>query len=203
MDENVLAAMARWPNVPDVFGWLSLTESGQWRLYPRGDALDPDPGPGEAISSPPILRFIGRNYAADAAGQWFFQNGPQRVYVRLDAAPYVLHTEDDAEGRTRLLTHTGLPVNTPEGWWLGDDGRLYAQTEHGAALVAGRDLECVLSLLRAPDGKTALEQLEVASGDAFPVEWPGPAPTSAQLRFCPASALASTLGFVARPQAAR
>src|SRR3546814_7173665 len=29
MDENVIAAMARWPDVPDVFGWLSLTERGQ------------------------------------------------------------------------------------------------------------------------------------------------------------------------------
>ncbi|MGB3277244.1 MAG: DUF2946 family protein, partial [Castellaniella sp.] len=30
MDDQVLAAMARWPNVPAVHGWLSLTARGQW-----------------------------------------------------------------------------------------------------------------------------------------------------------------------------
>src|SRR3546814_10640581 len=63
MDEQVIAAMARWPDVPDVYGWLSLSERGEWRLHPQGDALRPQhcaPGaccsPGEAISSTPIDR---------------------------------------------------------------------------------------------------------------------------------------------------
>src|SRR3546814_16941226 len=87
MDEQVSAAMARWPDVPDVYGWLSLSERGEWRLHPQGDALLPQhcaPGaccsPGEAISSTTILQFMNRNYAVDDAGQWYFQNGQQRVY---------------------------------------------------------------------------------------------------------------------------
>lgn len=211
MDENVIAAMARWPDVPDVYGWLSLTERGEWRLHPQGDALAPldaagnGLSPGEAISSPPILAFIGRNYAADKAGQWYFQNGPQRVYVRLDAAPYIVHTTREDRGGPRLRTHTGLPVNELRGWWLDDDGRLYAQTEHGPALVAGRDLESVLASLRTLDGKPVLERLEAqhwTGGDAFQVEWTDAQDPPAALHFCPASAIPDTLGFVSRPRAA-
>lgn len=210
MDENVIAAMARWPDVPDVYGWLSLTERGEWRLHPQGDALVPlgagnGLSPGEAISSPPILAFIGRNYAADNAGQWYFQNGPQRVYVRLDAAPYILHTTREGTGEPRLRTHTGLPVKELRGWWLDDDGKLYAQTEHGPALVAGRDLESVLASLRTPDGTAVLERLEAqhwAGGDTLQVKWIDAHGPPAALRFCPAGAIPDTLGFVSRPHAA-
>lgn len=84
MDENVIAAMARWPDVPDVFGWLSLNARGHWRLHTQGEALDANgPGrpssPGVPISSPRINQFINRNYARDAKGQWYFQNGPQQI----------------------------------------------------------------------------------------------------------------------------
>ena len=36
-----------------------------------------------------LISFIQRNYQADAQVRWFFQNGPQRVYVELEAAPWV------------------------------------------------------------------------------------------------------------------
>ena len=38
---------------------------------------------GSVLQHDKLIEFIGRNYAADAQGQWFFQNGPQRVYVCL------------------------------------------------------------------------------------------------------------------------
>jgi hypothetical protein len=207
MDDNVIAAMARWPDVPDVFGWLSLTERGEWRLHPRGDALAPAAGmneglaAGETISSPPILTFIGRNYAADERGQWYFQNGPQRVYVRLDAAPYILHTTGATTGELGLHTHNGLPVTELRSLWLSDDGKLYAQTEHGPALVSGHDLESVLSSLRMQDGRTVLQRLEQhwTSGDAFLVEWTGQQGSPAELRCCPDAAIPGTLGFIRLP----
>jgi hypothetical protein len=184
MDENVLAAMARWPNVPDVYGWLSLTEQGQWRLHPQGDALTAAEagngiqaplsagdaatsadatgpyGPGEAITSPPILHFIDRNYSHDARGQWYFQNGPQKVYVRLDAAPYVLHTSASPEVGLKLRTHNGMDVASIASWWLDDTGRLFAMTDHGPGLVAGRDLSAVLAALRTTQGATLLDALD-------------------------------------------
>lgn len=152
MDEQVIAAMARWPDVPAVYGWLSLTESGQWRLHPQGDALQQPETPGDSISSPQILAFINRNYASDDQGQWYFQNGPQRVYVRLDAAPYTAHTVMTSSGQLVLRTHTGLDIQALQALYLDDDGRLYAASEHGAALIAGRDLPALLDALQTDAG---------------------------------------------------
>ena len=76
MDPSVLSAIRKWPDVPDVFGWLSLDLRGNWRLK------------GDVIANPGICEFIGRNYAADPHGRWFFQNGPQRVFVSLAYAPF-------------------------------------------------------------------------------------------------------------------
>ena len=40
------------------------------------------------------------------AGAWFFQNGPQRVYVELEAAPWVWRVRRRADGRP-VTAHTG------------------------------------------------------------------------------------------------
>ena len=152
MDEDVLAAMARWPDVPDAYGWLSLDARGRWRLHPEGDALAG--GPGVSISNPGILAFIGRNYGHDEQGRWFFQNGPQRVFVRLDAAPLVLRQTDETGG---LATHTGLPVCQVTRWALDSGGRLYAATEHGPGMVEDRHLLGVLALMRTAAGNPLLE----------------------------------------------
>jgi hypothetical protein len=139
MDDDVLAAMKRWPDVPAVRGWLSLDPRGNWRLHPEGDAADG--GLGEPISNPRILEFFGRNYAREDDGRWFVQNGPQRVYVRIDAAPLVLLT-DDASGT--LVAHTGKAVSRVDAWWLDDGGRLLASTDLGPAVIIDRDLSKVL-----------------------------------------------------------
>ncbi|HYG42658.1 MAG TPA: DUF2946 family protein, partial [Bordetella sp.] len=139
MDSSVKAALAKWPDVPAVYGWLSLDERGRWRLHPDGDAADG--GPGDSITNTQILEFIGRNYEGDEQGRWYFQNGPQRVYLRLDAAPYLLRRADDGIG---LTTHTGLPVHAVAAWWLDDTGRLYAQADAGPAMIEGRELPAVL-----------------------------------------------------------
>ena len=73
MDQSVKDAIARWPDVPAAHGWLSLDARGRWRFHPQG--LSAQGGPGESITNPQILDFIGRNYAHDDAGRWFFQNG--------------------------------------------------------------------------------------------------------------------------------
>ncbi|PLC53056.1 hypothetical protein CR155_14735 [Pollutimonas nitritireducens] len=219
MDENVIAAMARWPNVPDVYGWLSLTASGQWRLHPAGDAwqsprpsvgtapqLGHDGRTGESISSDQIIRFIDRNYTHDHQGRWFFQNGPQRVYVRLDAAPYILLTGGSTGGDgLSLTTHTGLDVATVQEWWLDDNGRLYAHTEHGPGLVAGRDLPSVLDALYTTEGVNLMAALEADStpSDTLTLRALGasttPAANAVPFRTCPATDIPTRLGFVANP----
>ena len=32
MEDIVLQAMAKWPNVPDCYGWLGLDARGHWHL---------------------------------------------------------------------------------------------------------------------------------------------------------------------------
>jgi hypothetical protein len=46
--------------------------------------------PGDAIKHAALNAFIARNYASDTDGRYFFQNGPQRVYVNLDATPWIV-----------------------------------------------------------------------------------------------------------------
>jgi len=141
IDEQVESAMRRWPQVPAVHGWLRLDRRGRWLLIDRGrpgfdEARD---GAGSEITSPPILDFIGRNYAADEAGRWYWQNGPQRVFVDLDLAPLVLRVVGEA-GAARLVTHTGYPLETPDSGWIDADGNVFLETAMGPGALHDLDL---------------------------------------------------------------
>ena len=160
MDQAVKDAIARWPDVPAVFGWLSLDERGRWRLHPQGDAAAG--GPGEPIANAQILAFMDRNYAGDAQGRWYFQNGPQRVYVRLDAAPYILRLAASGDG---LQTHTGQDAGEVGAWWLDETGRLYAATEPGPGMIEDRDLGTLLARLHTEAGVPLLDALEDLAAD--------------------------------------
>lgn len=139
MDDAVLDAMARWPNVPDVYGWLSLDRRGRWRIKD------------EVVGNQTLSRFIGRNYAVDERGCWFFQNGPQRVFVALEYTPWVLYLA--APGK--LETHTGLTVEAPGPAYLDNEGNLLIDTGRGLGLVCDRDLAELTEHLRLPDGSGA------------------------------------------------
>ena len=141
LDPLVQQAMARWPNVPAVYGWLRLDRRGRWWLIDRGapgfdEARD---GLGSPITSPPILDFIGRNYQSDAQGRWSWQNGPQRVYVDLDLAPLYLRVLGEAPRQT-LVTHTGEPVRTVYQVQLDAADQLWLRTDLGPAAIDDRDL---------------------------------------------------------------
>ena len=151
MDDLVLQAMQRWPNVPAVHGWLSLDARGRWKLHPNGGGNDDPPEPGDSISSPGLIAFINRNYASDEQGRWFFQNGPQRVYVRLEAAPYIVRLADDG---IKLQTHTGLALERVDEWLLDEAGHLYVRTPLGAGQVEDRDLPPLLACLKTYEAET-------------------------------------------------
>ncbi len=174
MDQSVKDALARWPNVPAVYGWLSLDARGRWRLHPQGQAAEG--GAGEPITNTQILEFIDRNYEHDEAGRWFFQNGPQRVFVRLDAAPYVLRLADDNRA---LISHTGVAIEAVSGWWLDDEGQLYATTPIGGGVVLDRDLQPLLEKMTTGDGAPLLDALAAtAPGLAITGAYPGVYPPS-------------------------
>lgn len=132
MDEWVLNALKRWPNVPALFGWLGLDRRGRWLVQ------------GEAISHPRIIDVINRNYAADEHGRWYFQNGPQRGYLQLESTPLILFVSDDNED---LITHTGLAVAQLRAAYVDEEGSLVLATEHGPGELRGTDLQWALDSL--------------------------------------------------------
>ena len=94
---------------------------------------------GALLQHEALMAFIQRNYLADEAGQWFFQNGPQRVFVSLATAPLTGRLMPD--GRVR----TGTPADfQPRQAFLTPDGDCYLldATAH-AALLDGADLAAV------------------------------------------------------------
>lgn len=123
MDEIVARSLAKWPNVPAVYGWLDLDRRGNWLIK------------GERIGNRALREFIARNYAADESGCWFFQNGPQRVFVTLAYTPLVMHYEGDS-----LLDHCGRPTQALETF-LDDEGSVLIRGERGIGLLDDRDLE--------------------------------------------------------------
>lgn len=175
MDEIVKAALAKWPNVPDCYGWLGLDARGNWCLRDydaqrAGTFSSGVPGArGQRLEHEKLIAFIGRNYDHDEAGRWFFQNGPQRVYVELEAAPWIWRLQPDGT----LLSHTGLAAACL-GTWLDEQGRLYVETELGLGLVHSQDMHLAADW--------------IDEGRWTPQE-------------CPASELAQRFGFVVSPQA--
>ncbi|HSV58388.1 MAG TPA: DUF2946 family protein, partial [Variovorax sp.] len=139
MDDIVRQAMAKWPHVPHCYGWLGLDARGNW--YMRDDrvqAAGPFPSAkGSLLRHENLIDFIQRNYERDdASGQWFFQNGPQRVYVELEATPYIWRVSADGS----VCAHTGTPA-TPRQCVIDEEGRLYLDTDIGFGLVHTLDME--------------------------------------------------------------
>jgi hypothetical protein len=136
MDDIVKKALQKWPNVPACRGWLGLDARGHW--YLRDDATQaagPFPSSrGSLLAHEKLIDFIGRNYEPDGAGQWYFQNGPQRVYVELEVTPWVWRIQPDLS----VVSHTGVPVTARE--CLEDEqGRVYLVTDLGLGLVHSND----------------------------------------------------------------
>lgn len=142
MDEIVKAALKKWPNVPHCWGWLALDARGDW--YMRDERVQrAGPFPqvkGSRILHDKLREFIHRNYAADEHGAWFFQNGPQRVYVELEAAPFVWRLEAREGDAPALASHTGQPGGGADAAWLDEHGRLFLATPLGLGIVHTLDM---------------------------------------------------------------
>ena len=148
MDELVKQALAKWPNVPHCYGWLGLDARGHWRM--RDQQAQQQQLPGDKIAHTALLGFINRNYDHDDRGCWFFQNGPQRVYVNLEATPYIARS-DPQHG---FVLQTGAPLEQFEQVYWCDDGTLILRHADIVAQVDDRDLSQVLDALHV-DGQPA------------------------------------------------
>jgi hypothetical protein len=137
MDDLVLQAMAKWPNVPDCYGWLGLDARGDW--YMRDDQVQAlgtfSQSKGSRLTHEKLINFIGRNYTNDKQGLWFFQNGPQRVYVELEATPFIWRLQPDGS----ILSHTGSAARM-QRCIVDEHGRLYLDTEQGFGLLHTQDV---------------------------------------------------------------
>jgi hypothetical protein len=153
MDAIVEAALRKWPSVPHCFGWLGLDARGDW--YLRDDQVQAQGAfpthKGSRIEHAGLLGFIARNYAHDGAGAWFFQNGPQRVYVDIEAAPWVWRVQAaDAAPGWLIASHTGRAAHHRSAW-LDEHGRLFADTDIGFGLVHSLDIGIAADAVEAGD----------------------------------------------------
>jgi hypothetical protein len=137
MDDLVIQAMAKWPNVPACYGWLGLDARGDW--YMRDDQVQAlgtfSQSKGARLTHEKLIDFIVRNYANDKQGLWFFQNGPQRVYVELEATPYIWRLQPDGS----IQSHTGSTARM-QRCIVDEHGRLYLDTEQGFGLLHTQDV---------------------------------------------------------------
>ena len=140
MDEIVRAALKKWPDVPACYGWLALDARGDWYMRDeRVQAAGPFPAvKGSRINHDKLREFIHRNYLADEAGGWFFQNGPQRVYVELEVAPWVWRLAPSGDS-AQVHAHTGAVAEVASSW-LDERGRLFLATDLGLGIVHTQDM---------------------------------------------------------------
>ena len=148
MDDIVKQALIKWPKVPACYGWLGLDSRGRW--FMRDDQAQFQ-GPfcggtlaskGSELKHEKLIDFIGRNYEADEKGQWFFQNGPQRVYVELEATPFIWRVGHDFSvkdhmGRSARVIHC----------LMDEQGHVYFETDRGFGLVHTSDMNDVANAI--------------------------------------------------------
>jgi hypothetical protein len=161
VDEIVTRAMLKWPNVPDVYNWLRLDERGRWRVRARDYEKS---GRFETIGNRAVVEFIGRNYQPDDTGRWFFQNGPQRVFVGLACAPWVFRFD----GTNLPVTHTSRTAARVEAVLLDEGQTPIFASDLGPGALSDQDFHAFIAALRdstdQPLTDTALEAW-LAGGD--------------------------------------
>lgn len=191
MDELVLRGMARWPNVPSVFGWLSLDRRGHWLLK------------GARVTNPGIVEFFGRNYSHDSQGRWFFQNGPQRVYVALDYTPHIYRITSAPGAVLTLASHSGATVNAIRAAYIDDTGQLLLDADPGIGLMHDADLETLVPRFGGSGG-LAGEAALAATLDALQAGTPAALELDLGATRIPvgpirAAEVPARFGFIARP----
>jgi hypothetical protein len=163
MDDIVKKAMAKWPDVPHCYGWLALDARGAWRM--RDEQAQHLGLAGDKVIQVALLGFINRNYAVDERGCWYFQNGPQRVYLNLEATPFIART-DPEQG---LVLHTGEPVAKLDRAFMTETGELIVDAGGKIAQVDDRDVAQLMTTMEiggtVASDEALMAWLESAEGE--------------------------------------
>ena len=100
--------------------------------------------PGDAINHEGLIHFIQRNLAHNESGEWFFQNGPQRVYVELESTPWVWRFTPSGE----VQSHSGQAVQV-RACLTDEAGHVYLDTDLGLGRVHTQDMLNLAEALEA------------------------------------------------------
>lgn len=181
MTDTSTTPLPHWPNVPACYGWLSLDARGCWRLK------------GERVEHGGLFKFLNAHYDSDESGNWLVNNGPQRVYVELESAPWVVRLLPDGV----LQTHSGCQARALAPVLVDEDGRVSLKTDLGPAAIDDRDLVLFLAELEDPQGRSVDEStlgslLEGAS--TIELRWRG-----LPVRHARSSEIPGQLGFQRKP----
>ncbi len=90
---------------------------------------------GSVLRHEKLIDFIHRNYEAEELGRWYFQNGPQRVYIELEATPHIWRIGDDFS----VSSHTGTWTQVNKSL-VDENGKVYLHTTVGLGLVHTLDV---------------------------------------------------------------
>lgn len=154
MDEIVKQAMRKWPNVPHCYGWLGLDARGDW--YMRDDQTQAAgsfcQSKGSRLQHDKLVAFIGRNYESDKQGRWYFQNGPQRVYVELACTPWIWRLHQDGT----VVSHTQIIAQVEQAY-ADEQGYVYLKTSLGFGLVHTQDVHIAATAIES--GRWPLQEI--------------------------------------------
>ncbi len=138
MDEIVGLALKKWPNVPACYGWLGLDRRGDW--YLRDDVVqstgDFKVSKGSRLVHGKLIEFINRNYLKDESKRYYFQNGPQKVFVELELTPWVLRFDH----KLQVITQTEKVVQVLRAY-TDEHGKVYLNTDKGIGVVRSMDMD--------------------------------------------------------------
>jgi hypothetical protein len=121
VDQFIHQALQKWPQVPDCFGWLSFDRRGEWRIqneYAQQNKLS-----GELITHQGFKHYIESHLAHDESGNYFFQNGPQRVFIHFVYSPWVVRFYPKEGGHWDIRTTFGDPIE-PLTCFLDESGHI-------------------------------------------------------------------------------
>lgn len=152
MDDLVKAALQKWPNVPACYRWLGLDARGEWYLRDETvQAAGPFPRvKGDRIEHVKLRAFIERNYELDPdTGAAYFQNGPQRVFVALEAAPWIVGVQRLGRDGVEVRAHNGQAWPLIDAAWVDEAGRLFLSSPHGLGLVRSTDMAVAADLVES------------------------------------------------------
>jgi len=97
---------------------------------------------GSMLKHEKLIDFIERNYSVDAQGCWYFQNGPQRVYVELEATPFIWRVDEQG-----AIFSSARQTTTLVQVYMDERGWPYLQTALGFGLVHTQDVASLAQAL--------------------------------------------------------